>query len=87
MQDPTTRDQLIYFCINIQALGNKYAIFKEQVEGSDAEIFLSIPTLMVLKSIQNEKDSISHNSLCKRFAENIDLDSLKSEFNSLPGDK
>jgi len=87
LQDSATRDQLINFCINISALGNKYPVFKEQVECSEAEIFLSIPTLMVLKSIQNDKDSISHDSLCQRFAENLDLASLKSQFNNLPGDK
>ena len=57
------------------------------MECSEAEIFLSIPSLMVLKSIQNDKDSHSHQQLCQRFSENLDLESLKSQYGTLPGDK
>jgi hypothetical protein len=32
----------------------KFSDFKEQVDSSEAEIFLSIPSLMVLKAIQSE---------------------------------
>ena len=87
LADSTTRDQLINFCVNISSLGDKYPVFKEQVDCSEAEIFLSIPTLMVLKSIQNDKDSISHYSLCQRFSENLDLEQMQAEYNRLPGDR
>lgn len=76
LQDSSTREQLISFCLNIQDLCSKYDVFKEQVECSEAEIFLSVPTLMVLKSIQNDKDSMTHQNLCSRFAPNLDLASL-----------
>ena len=80
LQDPAKREQLIRFCVNIQNVGSKYPTFKEQVDCSEAEIFLSIPSLMVLKSLSNDADGLAHNKLCLRFAENIDLASLKSQY-------
>jgi len=81
--DPANREQLIRFCVNIQNVGSKYPTFKEQVDCSEAEIFLSIPSLMVLKSLSNDADGLAHNKLCLRFAENIDLASLKSQYQAI----
>jgi hypothetical protein len=87
LQDPAKREQLIRFCVNIQALGTKYPTFKEQVDCSEAEIFLSIPSLMVLKSLSNDSDGLAHQNLCLRFAENIDLASLKTQYQAIQGDR
>ena len=62
--DPARKDQIIKFCRHIESLCKKYNVFKEQIECSEAEIFLSIPSLMILKSIQNDKDSTEHRDLC-----------------------
>ena len=86
LQDSGKREQLIRFCINIQSLGTKYPTFKEQVDCSEAEIFLSIPSLMVLKSLSSDSDGLAHNNLCLRFAENIDLASLKTQYQANQGD-
>ena len=73
--------------MNIQSLGSKYPTFKEQVDCSEAEIFLSIPSLMVLKSLSNDSDGVAHHNLCLRFAENIDLASLKTQYQAIQGDR
>lgn len=44
------REQLILFSQFIEITSEKYKMFGEQVECRDAEIFLSIPYLLVLKS-------------------------------------
>ena len=48
---------------------------------------MSIPSLMLLKSVQNDKDSITHQQLCQRFCEVVDFQQLQSEFNKLQGDR
>lgn len=85
--ESSSREQIINFCINIETLCEKYSTFREQVESSEAEIFLSIPSLMILKSIQNDKDSHIHHRLCTRFCPTLDLDQIQSHFNGLQGDK
>jgi hypothetical protein len=45
--DSSNREQIISFCEHMETLGSQYPDFKEQVECSEAEIFLSIPCLMV----------------------------------------
>lgn len=62
------RDQLISFSQLIEGTTEKYKQFKEQVECSDAEIFLSIPYLLVLKSsLDIGKDAEIATALCRRF--------------------
>jgi len=52
----------------IEGTTEKYKQFKEQVECSDAEIFLSIPYLLVLKSsLDIGKDAEIATALCRRF--------------------
>mmetsp|Transcript_24684 Transcript_24684/g.38405 ORF Transcript_24684/g.38405 Transcript_24684/m.38405 type:complete len:314 (-) Transcript_24684:13-954(-) len=92
--DVDRRDQLLNFCGHINHLGKKYPNFKEQVECSEAEIFLSIPSLLVLKSITKEPESDSQLRLCRRFLENpeeegkradIDFSSLSDKLVQLKG--
>jgi hypothetical protein len=66
--DTQVKDQLLQFCLNIERLGTQYPSFKEQVESFEADIFLSIPSLLVLRSVQHAKDSQHHRELCLRFA-------------------
>ncbi len=60
--DPKKCTYLIHFSHIIEATGEKYPQFYEQVECRDADIFLSIPCLMILKLLDNEDKNI-----CKFF--------------------
>uniref|UniRef100_A0A7S3CU83 Uncharacterized protein n=1 Tax=Strombidium rassoulzadegani TaxID=1082188 RepID=A0A7S3CU83_9SPIT len=92
--DQGHRLQIVEFCFNLESLCEKYPLFKEQVECSEAEIFLSIPSLIVLKSIQNDELSLSHLQLSKRFAQPkngqgcpIDFEMLQSDYDSINEDQ
>ena len=79
--DVEHRNQIIYFCLNIERLCKTFIEFKEQIESCEAEIFMSIPALMVMRAIQNESDSRYHQDICKRYNPNINLSSLKAQYN------
>ena len=49
--DVERREELISFCLFIQAVSDQYPDFKEQVECCDAEIFVTIPSLLVLRAL------------------------------------
>lgn len=85
--DKSKREQIIKFCMNIEDLSLKYNTFKEQIDCSEAEIFLSIPSLMILRSVQNQKDSQIHQQLCNRFCPSINFTQLQKEFDKIQGDK
>lgn len=63
---------MLEFCLNIEQLGERHPRFKEQVAEFEADIFLSIPALIVLKSLENDDYSRSHRALCKRFSRDED---------------
>jgi hypothetical protein len=46
----------------IEATADKYKQFAKQLEERDAEIFVNIPALLILKSLENEDKDI-----CKLF--------------------
>ena len=53
------REHLISFSQLIECTADKYPEFKEQIECSDAEIFLTIPYLIVLKaSLDTGKEAL-----------------------------
>lgn len=85
--DKTHREQIICFCGHMEQLMSQYPSFKEQVECSEAEIFLSIPCLMVLQCICNDKKSHVFRQLCGRFCKNIEFENLQQSFNKLQGDR
>ena len=85
--DTSHREQIICFCHHMESLLSQYPLFKEQVECSEAEIFLSIPCLLVFKSVKNDKNSHIFKQLCQRFAPNTDLYGLQQSFSSLEGDR
>lgn len=61
--------------------------FREQVESFEADIFLSIPSLVVLWSVNQSERSPEFRQLCSRFCPDIDLHELQRAFNELPGYK
>lgn len=51
--------QLLHFSQVVEATAEKHKTFAEQLEQRDAEVFVHIPALMVLKSIENDDKGIS----------------------------
>lgn len=60
--DSTRLNQLLHFSQVIEATADKYKQFAKQLEERDAEIFVNIPALLILKSLENEDKDI-----CKLF--------------------
>lgn len=50
--------QLLHFSQVIEASAEKHKGFSEQLEQRDAEIFLNIPALLVLKCVENDDKEI-----------------------------
>lgn len=73
-------DQLIYFSTVLEGLGEKYSDFKDKIESFDAEVFVIIPMIMVLRKIENEDKGI-----CERFLPQLSTTDSKlyKEFNRL----
>lgn len=59
-------NQLIFLSNIIESTSNKYQIFKEQLECSDSELFVSIPSLIVIKALEDQDRGI-----CKSFCSPI----------------
>ena len=62
-----TCSQLIHVSQIIEATSEKYKEFEEQIEYRDADIFLTIPCLLILKGLENNDKEI-----CKYFLSGID---------------
>ena len=56
--DSKKLSQLLHFSQVIEASAEKHKTFSEQLEQRDAEIFLNIPSLLVLKCIENDDKEI-----------------------------
>ena len=50
--------QLIHFSSVIEATGEKHKTFAEQLETREAEIFFTIPSLLILKSLEGDDKEI-----------------------------
>ena len=50
--------QLIHFSSVIEATGEKHKSYSEQLEMRDAEIFVIIPSLLILKSLEGDDKDI-----------------------------
>ena len=50
--------QLIHFSSVIEATGEKHKAFSEQLETREAEIFFTIPSLLILKSLEGDDKEI-----------------------------
>lgn len=56
--DTKKMNQLLHFSQVIEATAEKHKGFAEQLEQRDAEIFLVIPSLLILKSLENDDKDI-----------------------------
>ena len=67
LTNPCKREQLVLFSGHIQALAKRYQMLAEQVEFRDAELFMTVPALLIiLKAKDSDKD------LCRYFCPAID---------------
>lgn len=55
-------NQLVFLSNIIESTSSKYQVFREQLECSDSELFVSIPALIILKALEDEDRGI-----CKSF--------------------
>lgn len=56
--DSKKLSQLLHFSQVLEATGEKHKQFAEQLEQRDAEIFLNIPALLILKSLESDDKDI-----------------------------
>lgn len=79
-------DQLIFFTNVIEGLCEKYATFKENMECCEAEIFVQIPMIMLLKKVEKEDSDICEvflpqimetESSCYKMFNNVKSDLLR----------
>ena len=85
--DSTKQNQLLHFSQVIEATAEKHKQFSEQLEQRDAEIFLNIPALLILKSIENDDKeicSIFYPDMYDKSSETFrQVDNLKNFYESL----
>lgn len=63
-------NQLVFLSNLIESTGSKYQVFKEQLECSDSELFVSIPALMIIKALEDEDRGICKSFCAPIFDEN-----------------
>jgi len=51
-------NQLLHFSQVVEATADKHKVFAEQLESRDMEIFFIIPSLLILKSLENDDKNI-----------------------------
>ena len=64
---------LIHFSHIIESTCEKYPQFQEQVECREADIFMSIPALILLKSLENEDKNIGQFFLPEMYQDSTKL--------------
>ena len=62
----------LHFSERLEAIAEKYPTFNEQIQNRDAEIFVSIPCLLLLMAIDREDKN-----LCKLFCPDMFKDGTK----------
>jgi len=62
--------QVIYFSSLIENLAEKYSDFREELECRDAELFISLPGLLVLKCLEDQDKGICRHFFALMFDEN-----------------
>ena len=85
--DEQLKQQLISFCLQIEQVCSRNETFREQVESFEADIFLSIPSLVVLWSVNQSERTEVFRQLCCRFCDSIDHDELSTQFKALAVNK
>ena len=63
-------NQLVFLASMIENVSGKYRVFKEQVDCSDSELFVSIPALLIIKALQGEDRGICKSFCSPMFDEN-----------------
>lgn len=63
-------NQLIFLSSTIETVASKFRVFKEQLECSDSELFVSIPALLVIKALEGEDRGICKSFCSPMFDEN-----------------
>jgi hypothetical protein len=58
LMDPKKFHQLLHFSQVIEATAEKHKAFSEMLEQRDSEIFFIIPSLLILKSLENDDKEI-----------------------------
>ena len=64
LMDPVKCNHLLQFSYAIETTSDKHKSFCEQVECREADIFISIPCLLILKSLEEEA---AGKDICSRF--------------------
>jgi hypothetical protein len=59
-------NQLVFLSNIIESTSSKFTVFREQLECSDSELFVSIPALIIIKALEDEDRGI-----CKSFCSPI----------------
>ena len=76
--------QLIHFSSVIEATGEKHKAFAEQLENRDAEIFVAIPSLLILKSLEGDDKDIctffNPDMFDKKTSQGQQLENLKKNY-------
>lgn len=72
---------LIHFSHIIEATSDKYPEFKESIECRDADIFINIPCLLILKCLEKEDKNISQYFLPQMFEPGTKLNKIYVELN------
>lgn len=63
-------NQLVFLSNMIESISGKYRVFREQLEYSDSELFVSIPALLILKALEGEDRGICKSFFSPMFDEN-----------------
>ena len=63
-------NQLVFLSNLIESTSSKYQVFKEQLECSDSELFVSIPALMIIKALEEQDRGICKSFCAPMFDEN-----------------
>lgn len=79
--------QLLHFSQRIEALKEKHDKFANQIEDRDAEIFVSIPCILVLMAINNEDKGLWVTFWPEIFQDTTELNKVLMELKELLGGK
>lgn len=72
---------MIHFSHIIEATSDKHTEFKESIECRDADIFINIPCLLILKCLENEDKSICLYFLPQMYEKGSKLNTIFLELN------
>jgi hypothetical protein len=83
--DPKKWNQLLQFSQVLEAIKEKYPGFANQIDDRDAEIFISIPWILVLMGIDNEDKGLCHHFSPDLLKEGTECYKMLSELKELLG--